>query len=176
MHKFTITDTICYDDIWLPDLGAIPAVIEPPMYYGGEPEVWLALRPILPLLGQTSASKLAMLVAPGDKCKRRVYYRGRHRHMWMVNLSSLQALLPLMKDKQKMEWASGLFKRKVCALEMLYKGDAKTSVLYHYDMGSAPVPAEEYGCEAGTLARAYIGLHRRCKKLEEMLEQVENGA
>lgn len=68
------------------------------------------------------------------------------------------------------------FERKVHALEMLHKGDAKTSILYHYEEGSEPVPAEEYGCEAGTLARVLIDQHRRCQKLEEMLEQVENGA
>ena len=37
MHKFTITDTTCYDALWLPGLETIPAVIDPPMYYGGEP-------------------------------------------------------------------------------------------------------------------------------------------
>lgn len=176
MHRFTITDTTCYDYIWLQGLEAIPAVIEPPMNYGGEPVVWLAMSPILPLLGYASASKIAALAALEDKCKRRVYYRGRHRHMWMVNLRGLQALLPLMKDGKKLEWAAELFKQKVSALEMLHKVSARTSVLYHYEEGREPVPAEECGCEAGTLARAYIELHRRCKKLEEMLEQVESGA
>lgn len=176
MHKFTITDTTCYDTLWLPGLEAIPAVIDPPMYYGGEPEVWLALSPILPLLGQTSASKLAGLIAPGSKCKRRVYFGGRHRHMWMVNIQGLRGLLLFIKDDVKMEWAKEQLERKVHALEMLHKGDAKTSILYHYEEGSEPVPAEEYGCEAGTLARVLIGTHRRCQKLEEMLEQVENGA
>ena len=119
MHKFTITDTTCYDTLWLPGLETIPAVIDPPMYYGGEPE-----------------------------------------------------LLLFIKDDVKMEWAKEQFERKVHALEMLHKGDAKTSILYHYEEGSEPVPAEEYGCEAGTLARVLIGTHRRC----QMLEQVENGA
>lgn len=176
MHKFTITDTTCYDDIRLPGLETIPAVIDPPMHYGSEPEVWLALSPILPLFAQTSASRMAGLVAPGNKCKRRVYYGGRHRHMWMVNLQGLRGLLLFIKDDAEMKWAKELFERKVHALEMLHEESAKTSVLYHYEEGCEPIPAEECGCEAGTLARVLIGLHRRCKKLEEILELVENGA
>ena len=96
--------------------------------------------------------------------------------MWMVNMQGLRGLLLFIKDDVKMEWAKEQFERKVHALEMLHKGDAKTSILYHYEEGSEPVPAEEYGCEAGTLARVLIDQHRRCQKLEEMLEQVENGA